>query len=200
MPEALSVIQTSLVHNIHRRATTMLAEAAANPAVPAGAIASLREFLVLNLEHHHTTEDDDLWPMINAADPGAAIAMSSLSGEHHILDEALKTILAVDLRDRREFVGAAALVRNIVHRHLGDEEPILFPTLREHITAEAWAGFARYVTQTAPSAERHLMIGFTDLVGTDEQIRAVLGGVPPAALAEMRQRSQAEFELLRGGS
>lgn len=65
--ESVAVIETRLVHQVHRVATTLLAEAAVRPSVPLGALAQLRDFLVVNLRHHHETEDDDLWPRIVAA-------------------------------------------------------------------------------------------------------------------------------------
>jgi hemerythrin-like domain-containing protein len=198
MSEPLSVLQTQLVHNIHRRATTTLVESAANPAVPVEALATLREFLVSNLHHHHETEDYDLWPLIKVADPAAALRMTELTGEHNILDEALETLMRADLKDREFFTGAAQVVRDVVHRHLADEEPILLPALRDRLTAEAWAGFAQHVTSTAPTENRHLMIGFADLAGTGEQIQVMLGALPFAVLATLRDQAKAAFTALQG--
>ncbi|NMO55653.1 hemerythrin domain-containing protein [Actinoplanes sp. TBRC 11911] len=198
MSEPLSVLQTQLVHNVHRRATTMLVEAAADPAVPVGALATLREFLVSNLHHHHETEDNDLWPLIKEADPEAALRMTELTGEHNILDEALETLLRADLNDREFFTGAAEAVRDVVHRHLVDEEPVLLPALRDHLSPEAWNGFAAHVAATAPTAHRHLMIGFMDLAGTGEQIEVMLGALPLPLLARLRDEAKEAFASLQG--
>ena len=195
MSEPVSVLQTQLVHNIHRRGTTMLVEAAANLAVPAEAIATLREFLVSNLHHHHETEDNELWPLINAADPDAAHGMTELTGEHNILDEALETLLRAEIADREFFTGAAEVVRDVVHRHLVDEEPVLFPALRK-LPAEAWDAFARHVTATAPQENRHLMIGFVELAGTPEQVALMLNALPATVLAALREDAAAAFEEL----
>ncbi|MEV1247783.1 hemerythrin domain-containing protein [Nonomuraea sp. NPDC050022] len=65
--EAVAVTETRLIHEFHRRATTLLSEAALRPSVPLAALAELREFLVKNLRHHHETEDHQLWPMIEPA-------------------------------------------------------------------------------------------------------------------------------------
>jgi hypothetical protein len=173
-----------------------LAESAANPAVPAAAIASLREFLIPNLHHHHQSEDEELWPIINAVAPDAAVAMAELSGEHNILDEALDTLEAADIADREAFTGAAVLVRNVVHRHLQDEEPILFPALRNHVTAQAWDGFARHVTETSPTVGAYFMIGFIDQVGTDEQVRLMLGDIPGPTLTTLRDAAEVAFTAL----
>jgi hemerythrin-like domain-containing protein len=196
MSEPVSVLQTQLVHNIHRRGTTMLVEAAANPAVPAEALATLREFLVSNLHHHHELEDHDLWPLINAADPDAALGMTELTGEHNILDEALETLLHAEIADRESFTGAAEVVRDVVHRHLVDEEPVLFPALRDKLPAQAWDGFARHVAATSPTGNRHLLIGFIELVGTREQVELMLSALPATVLSALRDEAKVTFEAL----
>ncbi|MFE2138245.1 hemerythrin domain-containing protein, partial [Streptomyces sp. NPDC059466] len=84
-----AVVETRLAHDVHRVATTLLAEAALDASVPLDATAQLRDFLVANLRHHHHTEDDDLWPRITAKAPAAAQALDSLTDEHDELDTAL---------------------------------------------------------------------------------------------------------------
>ncbi|MGW1887586.1 hemerythrin domain-containing protein [Streptomyces sp. NPDC001970] len=90
-----AVIETRLVHEVHRVATTLLAEAAVRPSMPLGALAQLRDFLVVNLRHHHETEDEDLWPRIVAAAPATEHALDALSEEHERLDAALDLLAAV---------------------------------------------------------------------------------------------------------
>ncbi|WP_457493388.1 hemerythrin domain-containing protein [Streptomyces sp. P5_D11] len=95
--ESVAVVETRLVHQVHRVATTLLAEAAVRPSVPLGALAQLRDFLVVNLRHHHETEDDDLWPRIVAAAPATEHGLGALSEEHERLDAALDLLAAVNL-------------------------------------------------------------------------------------------------------
>jgi hypothetical protein len=198
MNEPVSVVQTRLVHNLHRAATTLLADAAGDFVVPVAAISGLREFLVPNLHHHHQTEDSQLWPMINAADPVAAVAMAQLSGEHNILDEALRSLDTANPADRATFASAAGVVRDVVHRHLKDEEPVLFPALRDHITEEQWNSFARHVAATAPKVHPHLLVGFIDLIGTDDEIELVLGAFPEPVLASLRDQAGPALATLKG--
>lgn len=171
----MAITETRLIHEVHRRATTLLTEAAKRPAVPARALAGLREFLVKNLHHHHQTEDDQLWPMIEAAAP---------IGEDD---------------DRAELARSADAVRDLVHRHLDDEEPVLFPALREHITPEQWTEFS--VVASSPQEAGHLMVGFLDQIGTPEEVALVLSGLPEPAqqfVPMMRDQARTDLAVLTG--
>ncbi|WP_245939256.1 hemerythrin domain-containing protein [Actinacidiphila glaucinigra] len=204
--EPMSVIETRLAHEVHRVATALLAEAAVRPSAPLGTLAQLRDFLVVNLRHHHETEDEDLWPQIVATSPATADALGDLSAEHERLDEALDALAAVALGDdadaaRPALHEAAAAVRDTVHSHLAHEEPILFPALREHVTPEYWADFSQRVIATTPPVAGHLMIGFLDEVGTPEEVELMLAALPEPVrplLPAMRRQASDDLRTLRG--
>ncbi|MGW3247744.1 hemerythrin domain-containing protein [Streptomyces sp. NPDC001070] len=203
----MAVIETRLAHEVHRVATALLAEAAVSPSAPLSALAQLRDFLVVNLRHHHETEDEDLWPQIVAAAPATADALKELSKEHERLDEALDRLAAVELGDggtdgvRGTLHDAAVAVRDTVHSHLAHEEPVLFPALREHISPEYWAAFSQRVITTTPPVAGHLMIGFLDEVGTAEEVQLMLAVLPEpvqAVLPAMRRQAADDLWSLRG--
>lgn len=202
--EAAAIIETRLIHEFHRRATALLTEAAVRPSVPLAALAELREFLVQNLHHHHETEDHQLWPMIEAAAPQVAAEFAELSEEHDQLEatlDALETApISVD-GDRPGLQRAAEAVRDLVHRHLEREEPLLFPALREHITPEQWAAFSRDVVASSPTVAGHLIVGFFDQVGTPEEVELMLSGLPAPArqfVPAMREQARAALAVLSG--
>ena len=56
--------ETRVIHDVHRRATSTLADLWASPCAPAADVAEFRDFVVAMLEHHHTSEDEDLWPLL----------------------------------------------------------------------------------------------------------------------------------------
>ncbi|MFC5203592.1 hemerythrin domain-containing protein [Streptomyces kaempferi] len=226
--ESTAVIETRLAHEVHRAATTLLAEAALNASVPLSATAQLRDFLVANLRHHHQTEDDDLWPRIVATAPTAAHALESLTDEHDQLDAALNRLAGIvvhvdesggdPLETARPGAGdraaigseavvratlhdAAATVRDIVHDHLTHEEPVLFPALREHVSPAEWEDFARRVIATTPPVAGHLMVGFLDEVGSPAEVEMVLAGLPEPVrplVPAMRLQAAADLGILRG--
>lgn len=165
--EPTAVRETVLVHNLHRRVSTLLAEAAARLSAPAGALAEVRDFLVAQLRHHHESEDDLLWPKIAAMEPSAADGLANLSEEHERLDAALDAVAAAPVNgpDRTELATVAAALRDLVHTHMAHEELLLLPALRAHISEADWADIARQVTETLPDAGAYLAIGFLEQVG-----------------------------------
>ncbi|MGW5304074.1 hemerythrin domain-containing protein [Streptomyces griseoluteus] len=209
--DSTAVIETRLTHNVHRLASSLLAEAALRETVPLPALEQLRDFLVANLHHHHESEDDDLWPQITAVAPEAAQALDELSGEHQQLDQALDLLASVPTTAgdldveavRRLLYDAAVAVRDVVHAHLSHEEPVLFPALRAHVTAAAWADFAQRVIATTPPVAGHLMVGFLDEAGTPEEVALVLSGLPEALhplLPAMRAQASEDLRVLRNGA
>ncbi|MFJ9759518.1 hemerythrin domain-containing protein [Streptomyces sp. NPDC101149] len=222
--DAPAVVETRLAHDVHRAATTLLAEAALDASVPLDATAQLRDFLVANLRHHHQTEDEDLWPRITGSAPAAAQALDSLTDEHDQLDSALDRLAAVVIPSaeaisedplvvadraateseaavRAELHDAAVTVRDVVHDHLTHEEPVLFPALREHLSPAEWQEFAQRVIATTPRVAGHLMIGFLDEVGTPAEVELVLSGLPEPVrplVPAMRLQAAADLGVLRG--
>jgi iron-sulfur cluster repair protein YtfE (RIC family) len=201
--EAVAVTETRLSHGLHRRATTLLSQAALRPSVPLTAVAELRTYLVKNLHHHHETEDQKLWPMISAVAPEAAEELAALSREHDQLDAALKTLEdagAESDADREGLHRAADAVRDLVHQHLEHEEPILFPAL-EKLSPESWAAFSQEVIATSPMEAAHLTVGFFDEVGTPEEVSLILAGLPVAArefVPAMREQARVSLAILSG--
>ncbi|MEV6681904.1 hemerythrin domain-containing protein [Streptomyces erythrochromogenes] len=211
-----AVVETRLVHEVHRVATALLAEAAADPSVPLPALAELRDFLVANLRHHHQTEDDDLWPRIIAAAPAMERALDALSGEHERLEAALDLLAAVAVDGgepdgaaggraaapvRAALRDAAAAVRDTVHDHLAHEEPLLLPALRDHVSPAGWQEFAQRVIATTPPVAGHLMVGFLDEVGTPAEVELVLAGLPEPVrplLPALRLQAADCLRILRG--
>ncbi|MEU2622041.1 hemerythrin domain-containing protein [Streptomyces sp. NPDC007157] len=224
--ESTAIVETRLAHDVHRAASTLLAEAALNPSVPLSALAQLRDFLVSNLDHHHESEDNDLWPRIVAAVPAAALELDSLSEEHERLDAALNQLAAVAMNGngaggnlsetakptadqggtsattvRAALHAAAVTVRDRVHDHLAHEEPVLFPALRDHLTPAEWEDFSQRVIATTPPVAGHLMVGFLDEVGTPAEVDLVLSGLPEPVrplVPGLRLRAAADLGILRG--
>lgn len=203
MNEPAAVIETSLTHKMHRLATSLLAYASVRSSVPLSGLAELRDFLVNTLHHHHESEDNILWPMITKAAPEIIGPLADLSNEHVQLDSALDKLATLPIQhdeDRAALWGAAVEVRDLIHRHLEHEEPLLFPALRMHVSPQAWAEFSRQVIATSPPEGAHLLIGLFDQVGTAEEVELILSGLPEPAKAlvpTMRQHARAVLRVLQ---
>ncbi|MFC4019253.1 hemerythrin domain-containing protein [Micromonospora sp. GCM10011542] len=198
MSETKAVVETRVVHDVHRMATTLLADAAGRASADLSAVDELRTFLVKNLHHHHETEDHILWPLIEQAAPGVSTPLAELSEEHETLDRVLDELEAAPL-DGAELATAAQALRDIVHRHLEHEEPILFPALRAHVTEQAWDEFSAQVMATAPPEAAHLAIGFFDRVATPAEVEMLLAGLPEPVrglVPMMRKQAEEAFAAL----
>ncbi|WP_405623468.1 hemerythrin domain-containing protein [Streptomyces sp. NBC_00076] len=197
------MVETRLLHKMHRAATSLLVEAAQRDAAPSAALEELRDFVVAALRHHHESEDDVLWPQLTAADSAAATALAELAAEHDAVDAALDALSVAPVRaddDRAALVTAAVAVRDLVHTHLDHEEPVLFPALTTHMSDEAWARFSRAVIASAPPVGAHLNIGFFEQVGTPAELAVVTANLPQTALPlvpAMREQAQATLGSLQ---
>jgi hemerythrin-like domain-containing protein len=203
---SVAVTETRLSHDMHREATSLLVEAAGRPSVPSAALAELRDFLVANLHHHHESEDGLLWPLITTVAPEVAEPLAALSTEHDQLDatlDALGSVPIADGTDRAALTQAATAVRDLVRHHLEQEEPLLFPALRTHLSPEAWDDFSQKVIATSPPQGAHLLIGFFDEVGTPEEVQLVLDRLPEPVrplIPQMRRQARAALDVLRSAA
>lgn len=151
-----AVVETRLVHEGQRRATSLLAAVVGGDAVPPYAAVELRDFVVASLEHNHRREDDVLWPLLTSAAPELAEALDGLSREHVRLDAALDELgeVAIDGAGEQTATAAAVAVRDLVHEHLSHEEPVLLPALRDHITTSSGPPSRGAPSRPPPAAAR----------------------------------------------
>jgi hemerythrin-like domain-containing protein len=201
--DSKAVIESRLVHDVHRRATSLLADAAGNPTVTITAVVEQRDFVVETLRHHHESEDGQLWPLIAAAAPETSDALAGLTGEHDRLDAALASLADVGTDgdiDRGALTEAAVAVRDLVHSHLANEEPLLFPALREHVSEQAWDAFSREVVASAPTERIYLLIALFDERGTPEEVELILGHLPAcdrALVPALREQGRSALARLQ---
>ena len=195
-----AVIDTRLVHDLHRKASSLLAEAASRPGASTAALAELRDFLVAQLRDHHQAEDDLLWPMITAKAPELAGSLATLGSEHERLDPALDALASAPVSepDRTALASAAITLRDLVHEHLAHEEPVLFPALRDHVSEEEWDEFAEQVRTSTSPVGVHLLVGFLEQVGTPEEVGIILARIPAPARAALNEQAQETLRRLNG--
>lgn len=203
--ESLAVIEMKLIHDIHRAATSLLAQGAERPGTQSGPLGELRDFVVAALRHHHESEDAMLWPMLRTADPGVAAGLDELTGEHHSLDAALATLGAAEIgagTGRTGLAAAAVAIRDLVGQHLAHEESQTFSAMRS-LSGAQWARFSRAAMESAPAPGVHLQIGLMEEVGDPVDVAAVLAGLPaPAAraLPALLEQARATLGALRSAA
>ena len=177
------VRETRLVHEVHRRATSLLAELLALPTVPVAAD-ELRDFVVEMLEHHHTCEDQDLWRLILARAPSLENPLRVLTDEHDDLQARLDRlkVQAIDSgRPDREAAVVAATVRDRVYEHLAHEEPVLFPALDRHVPDNDWDSFSIRAVASAPQTGLPFLLALIHEVGPPADAELIFRHVPDEA-------------------
>jgi Hemerythrin HHE cation binding domain len=70
------------VHDAQRRVTTILVDALSSLSAPTSTVGEVRDFVGAMLDHHHRSEDTDLWPLLIGRAPALTDALAALSREH----------------------------------------------------------------------------------------------------------------------
>ncbi|WP_072804693.1 hemerythrin domain-containing protein [Rhodococcoides yunnanense] len=133
-----------LAHRVMRRDATRLVELTSGLADPSPErLAAVTEYIHLfadSIHHHHTTEDDVLWPKIQAS-VGPHLDLSDLTEDHQALDPLLDELrTAADGLPGSIPLLVAALTRlnSELDEHIEDEERTIFPLITEHLPLTEW--------------------------------------------------------------
>ena len=138
-----------LVHDGMRRDAARLPGAVERATAVPGArgLARWFEHFRAEIEHHHHSEDDIVWPELAERAPDFAAALAELDQDHLALDEALArtaealTALASrpsDAITRRAAADAARNLADLLVAHLQREEAAAFPRIARTYTAEEY--------------------------------------------------------------
>jgi hypothetical protein len=103
------------------------------------------------LHHHHTTEDDVLWPQLldivdGAGDAEGRATLEAMEAEHALIDPLLASCAAgfasmarePDAATRDRLVATAEAARDTLSAHMGHEETDALPLVQELLSAEGW--------------------------------------------------------------
>ncbi|MEZ0072138.1 hemerythrin domain-containing protein [Planotetraspora sp. GP83] len=179
-----------VVHRVFRRESRLLAELV--PAVSEGDAGRARVLAghfrdyALGLHHHHSAEDDLLWPKLLARVDMEADLVLRMEAQHETISATLDQVAGLLPEWERT---AAAPVRDQIalaltgHRaalveHLGEEEIHILPLAEEHLTADEWAELGgRFATET-PKDKLLYFLGALLEEATPEERAELLGGLP----------------------
>ncbi len=130
------------------RLPALLEQLSAHPVAPsrARAVAGYVEDFCVSVHHHHSGEDDVLWPVLSAS-AGPDVDLAGLSDDHAALDPLLDRIRAGARRFRAapsDEDAATALavdlaeLRDVLAEHVADEEASVLPAIEEHVSVPDW--------------------------------------------------------------
>lgn len=144
----------------------------------ADAIARYTELMCESIHHHHTMEDDVLWPVIDAS-AGGIVDLTELTDDHAALDPRLDiirhraTAFRVAGGDRRTAMLLAAELadlHNLLSEHIAEEERDVFPVIRQYVSVNDW----QTIEKTAQRTGRLSFDGPRTVAASTEEERAAL--------------------------
>jgi hemerythrin-like domain-containing protein len=144
----------------------------------ADAIARYAELMCESIHHHHTMEDDVLWPVIEAR-AGGIVDLTELTEDHAALDPRLEiiahraTAFRVAGGDHRTAMLLAAELsdlHNLLSEHIAEEERDIFPVIRQYVSVDDWQA----IEKTAQRTGRLAFDGPRTVAASTEEERAVL--------------------------
>ena len=99
------------------------------------------------LHHHHTTEDDVLWPqLLDVADADGRATLEAMEAEHELIDPLLASCAAgfaamastPDAATRDRLADVTEQARDVLSDHMRHEETAALPLVQELLSAEGW--------------------------------------------------------------
>jgi hemerythrin-like domain-containing protein len=197
----LTVMNT--IHDAFRRDLDELTRAAASLADDPSASERIRigwQVLADQLHHHHTVEDEQLWPLVRRAwdrSPDALDVLDAMEAEHEFVDPALAAVkTAVEAGEHP--ADALDRLHSIVYDHLAHEEREAMPLITAVVSPRDWDAFgakqARSLGLTgAAEFFPWLLRGMDDL-----QTERVLGVLPAPLRWAYRRRWQPRWSARYG--
>jgi hypothetical protein len=107
--------------------------------------------LVLGLlHHHHTSEDQGLWPLVRRRAPDLAAQLDMMEAEHAAVAAAIQSTRAAATRyasdptlTADELLQAVAALRDTLLPHLDHEETEVMPRVMRALSRQDWSALAR---------------------------------------------------------
>ena len=157
----------------------------------ARAIARYTELMCDSIHHHHTVEDEVLWPVIDAS-AGHMIDLTELTEDHAALDPRLDVIrrranaFRVTEGDHRTATLLAAELSNLralLTEHIAEEERDIFPVIRGYLSVASWQA----VEETAQRTGRlSFDVPRMMAIMSDDERAEMLGRLSPVMRMVMR--------------
>jgi hypothetical protein len=129
------------------------------------------------LHHHHTAEDDTIWPALREREPAARAGLDELEADHDAIDPLIRSAgdRSLPLAER------AAVLRDLHERlnaHLDREEALAVPLIRSHITVAEWEALGK---RAAKETGRKIpkVYGWYASAVDEQRVTEALQSVPP---------------------
>ncbi|MCL6733222.1 hemerythrin domain-containing protein [Streptomyces neyagawaensis] len=179
-----------VVHRVFRRESALLPRMVR--AVPDGESARAAQVsayltdYVLGLHHHHTLEDELIWPLLRARADDAEELVARMEEQHGRIDSTLEAVAlwapqwqrSADSVAGQELALALDEHRLALLDHLDDEERLVLPLVAEHLTVDEWDLVGRRGLENLPKDKVMFAIGAILEDATEDERAYFLGKAP----------------------
>ena len=134
------------------------------------------------LGHHHSAEDDDLWPVLRQqlSSPADLAAVDAMVAEHQQIPSALADVDTA-LHDGNDLRAPAQRLSAVLLDHLAHEERDVLPLIEQHLTRAQWRAFLRKERARRSPRERPQFLAWILDDASQQDTAAVLTEMPPPA-------------------
>ncbi|MBO1332180.1 hemerythrin domain-containing protein [Streptomyces sp. VRA16 Mangrove soil] len=181
-----------VVHRVFRRESALLPRLVR--AVPhggtrrAGEVVAYLTDYVGGLHHHHTLEDELIWPRLRerSADSADKELTARMEEQHERIDRTLATVgeraprwqRSADSATGEALAEALDEHRAALEEHLDDEERLILPLVAEHLTVAEWDEIGRRGLDPLPKDKVMLALGAILEEATPQERAYFLGRAP----------------------
>jgi hemerythrin-like domain-containing protein len=183
--------EMTTIHSAFRRelrlAPALLRSVEHGDRLRANTVATHLDLLDRFLHHHHTIEDDLLWPKLLERVPAEiAPIVELMESQHetvaHLLERtaSLRTSWRADADHDRavELAALYAQLHDALIEHLDAEEQHVMPLVEACITAKEWKRIGKAAQRGTPLKDGPRMLGMLAYDGDPEVMREMLAAVP----------------------
>jgi hemerythrin-like domain-containing protein len=202
-----------VVHRALRREFRLLADhigrTAEGDTAKAGRLAAHADLMIDLLHHHHTGEDELLWPLLRQRCPAACALVDRMLAQHNELVATVER-LTPELAEWRNhprpettvpLAASFAALSGGLCTHTCDEEPNVLPVIEEHVTVSEWAELGERARAAVPGDRQMFVLGLLLEEATDEERERWLAQMPAEARTAFetigRPMYEAEIAALR---
>ncbi|MGI5236554.1 hemerythrin domain-containing protein [Dactylosporangium sp. CA-139066] len=184
-----------VVHRVFRRESRnlpdLVAAARVGDTARAVLLAGLAREYIEGLHHHHTAEDELLWPKLLARVDLDAELVLRMEQQHHVVAEGLEEVerrltaweRTAGAAERDALADALRRHREDLLIHLDEEERHILPLVYEHITVKEWAALGESGMEKTPKDKLLFLLGALLEDATPEETARFLSPLPlPARL------------------
>ena len=173
-----------VTHDAFRRDLSKLRRAAAEGRTDSLGVQAGWANFKRQLHVHHTSEDEALWPRVEAASAGRADAaeiLAAMAAEHARLDPLLEAVdAALERRtaEPAELAGVVAELETALGGHMKHEEEAALPLIQQVLDPKEWAAFAKAIARKQKLSGAAAYVPWVIDGAGDAQRAAFFGAMP----------------------